>query len=341
VSCAGNVNKGTLGKLADRGTVKTIPGVHAKVYIFDKRAILTSANLTETAFTRRREIGILLDEHEANQAIELFADWWDHHTAPIDQSQLPTWKKKGGQNDAESEGQDLLKLWDLPPAPPESEFEQSGGGAQAAFSRYQGFLKCYEELAQVYEANQRLWPKGSRYMEVDSFLNFLYHDAPGIPSREFRGTIRARELTRKQRVEEVAKWAVAFSRSASFERDFGWRAKHIAKVQSILGKNMISKLTWESAREVADCINAMNAYPINKARFLNPKNNSLNTIRQSWNRLLHGTDPEQDRIDKCNAELKFFGTSSLQELLGWFYPTKYPLKNANSDAGLRFFGFHF
>ncbi len=59
-----NANRGTLLHFVDRGTVKSIPGIHAKVYIFDSRVLLTSANLTETAFTKRREIGTLLSAEE-------------------------------------------------------------------------------------------------------------------------------------------------------------------------------------------------------------------------------------------------------------------------------------
>jgi hypothetical protein len=339
ISCATNVNRGTLSKLANRGTVRSISGVHAKIYIFDNRAIVTSANLTETAFTKRREIGVLLDEPEAKEAINLFVTWWNNHSVPIDEDQLLDWKEKESANAPEPEGQTLPKLWDLPDAPDDSEFEDKGG-AKGAFSRYQAFLKSYGELATEYESVQRLWPDGPLFMEVDAFLDFLYHTAEGTPSHEFYNTNRTRELTKKERSNEIAKWAAKFANWPKVQENIRWRAKNISTIQDRLGEESIGNLTREDARKVADCINAMNARQLNKFKFLQPQNNSIDSVRKSWRRLLHGKESEQDRIDKCNAELRFFGTSSIQELLGWYFPNKYPLKNGNSDAGLRFFGFH-
>src|SRR3954467_221274 len=53
ISSPGNVHCGTLLRLRNRGLVRTLKGVHAKIYIIDDQAIVTSANLTETAFTKR------------------------------------------------------------------------------------------------------------------------------------------------------------------------------------------------------------------------------------------------------------------------------------------------
>jgi len=339
VSCATNVNRGTLSKLVSRGAVRSISGVHAKIYIFDNRAIITSANLTETAFTKRREIGVLLDEAEAKDAIKLFVTWWNDDSLPIDEDQFCDTKKKGSANAPESEGEALPKLWDLPDAPDESEFEDKGG-AKGAFSRYQAFLKSYGELAAEYQSVQRLWPDGPLFMEVDAFLDFLYHTAEGTPSYEFYYKNKTRELTKKERSTDIGKWAVKFADWPNVREKMRWRAKHISIIQNLLSEGSIGNLTREDVRKVADCINAMNARQLNKFKFLQPQNNSIDSIRKSWRRLLHGKESEQDRIDKCNSELRFFGTSSIQELLGWYFPNKYPLKNGNSDAGLRFFGFH-
>lgn len=337
-SQGGNVNQKTLEKLAGRGTVRSLAGIHAKIYILGNRAIVTSANLTETAFTKRREVGFLLKDGEAKPIVQLFEDWWID-SKPINVSQVKTsWKIRLGADDAEPGGQNLPKLWELPTAPPESEFAQKG----ETFSRYQAFLKCYGKLATEYASNQRLLQKAPLFIEVDTFLNFLYHnEAVGTPSRSYRNTNKGRELTPKQRVAEVVKWAAKFAKSLDVREEIQWRADNSSELQFVLRKEALPKLTWKSVRDVVGHIHAMNAYNINKARFLNPENNSIQAIRKSWTRLLYGTESEQDKINNCDAELDGFGTSSIQELLGWVYPQKYPLKNANSDAGLRFFGFHF
>jgi phospholipase D-like protein len=76
ISTPSNVNAGTLKMLMDRGPVRSLPGVHAKVYVFDEQAVVTSANLTETAFTKRHEIGVYLDANEAQETIKRFEHWW-------------------------------------------------------------------------------------------------------------------------------------------------------------------------------------------------------------------------------------------------------------------------
>jgi len=339
ISCATNVNRGTLCKLASRGAIRSISGVHAKIYIFDNRAIVTSANLTETAFTKRREIGVLLDELEAKETINLFFTWWNDESVPVDEDQLLDSKRNESANATEPEGQTLPKLWNLPDAPDEREFEDKGG-IKGAFSRYQAFLKSYGDLALEYKSVQRLWPDGPIFMEVDAFLDFLYRTAEGTPSHEFYYKNKTRELTRREQSSEIRRWAVKFANWPKVKENMRWRAKNISTIQDLLSEKSIGNLTREDARKVANCINAMNARQLNKFKFLQPQNNSIDSIKRSWRRLLHGKEPEQDRIDKCNAELRFFGTSSIQELLGWYFPNKYPLKNGNSDAGLRFFGFH-
>src|SRR5580700_954923 len=53
----GWLNPHTIREIAGRGDIKHIHGLHAKVFIIDDRALITSANLTRTAFEQRTEIG--------------------------------------------------------------------------------------------------------------------------------------------------------------------------------------------------------------------------------------------------------------------------------------------
>jgi hypothetical protein len=331
------VNRGTVAWLASRGTVRTLPGVHAKIYIFDEKAVLTSANLTETAFTRRREAGILLDESESQELIQLVRIWWDENCSEVSEEDLSNWAEKGIPNEGEKEGAGLRQLWSLPEMPSDSDFS-NGENRASVFSKYRSFLASYSEFANEYKSVQRLWPKIPLFMEVDAFLDFLYHVAPGAPSQQFyyRGEVRA--LSKAQRIAEISKWAHKFANWAMAEGNPRWYEERIAIVQSLLKPETINQLNREDARKVANCINAMNARQLNKYKFLKPENNSIDKIRRAWKNLLHGRGSEDERIKQCDSDLRFFGTSSIQELLGWYYPDKYPLKNGNSDAGLHFFG---
>ncbi len=66
----------TIRKLASRGKVKHLRGLHAKIFIIDDNVLVTSANLTGTAFERRYEIGAFLSSSESVQVIKYFEEWW-------------------------------------------------------------------------------------------------------------------------------------------------------------------------------------------------------------------------------------------------------------------------
>ena len=88
-----NVSRGTLLKFLNRGSVATLRGVHAKIYVVDDRAIVSSANLTDTAFTKRREIGLLLDAAEAKDTITIVNYWWERLAKEISPDEVQDWEK--------------------------------------------------------------------------------------------------------------------------------------------------------------------------------------------------------------------------------------------------------
>ena len=68
------IKQETYDKFRFRCKIRTLPGLHAKLYVVDDKALLTSANLTETAFSRRYEIGIICDTDK--KLVSVFEDWW-------------------------------------------------------------------------------------------------------------------------------------------------------------------------------------------------------------------------------------------------------------------------
>lgn len=54
--------------------VKSLRSLHAKIYIVDDWCLITSANLTGTAFSRRYEVGTELDT--TLEIEKLYNDWW-------------------------------------------------------------------------------------------------------------------------------------------------------------------------------------------------------------------------------------------------------------------------
>jgi hypothetical protein len=208
-----------------------------------------------------------------------------------------------------------------------------------AFASYRNFLQCYKELAQEYEERQRLWPDAPLFIETDTFLNYLFHEAEGRPAFAFHDSRELRNLTKSERHEELARWASRFANWLRSASDETYRVQNAQLIRRLLAKDRIDALTRDEVRQVIDCLYCMNSQQLIKHKFLNPSNNDLEAIQKAWKVLLHGADKLEQRMQECDDNLKFFGRSSVQELLGWFYPDSYPIRNSNSDAGLRFFGY--
>jgi hypothetical protein len=227
----------------------------------------------------------------------------------------------------------------LPSKPSDSLFKEPEQVSHKNFKSYQKFISSYKELAAAYSGFQRLWQEAPLFLEIDSFLNYLFHQAPGQPSFAFYEATEPRALSLNKRDAEIESHASVFKNWALAQKDERWREDSSNLIQGLLAKDRIDALTLVEAKEVVDCLNCMNARQLNKFKFLQPHNNEIDKIRQAWKDLLFGDGSVEKRMQDCDASLHSFGPSSVQELLGWFYPNDFPIRNNNSDAGLRFFGF--
>lgn len=333
-----NLNYETIKHFYDRGKIKNLLGLHAKIYIIDDLAVLTSANLTKTAFAKRYEVGIFLSELSSKPLINLFDKWWEHISEQIPQDWPPEPRKPGkskGKEETDFEG--LRDLCELPPDPGDP-----CAKIAPIFREYDLFLQSYYEFADIYKKIQRIWPNSPLYFETDSFLNYLFHQAPGKPSHQY-DTYKPRLLTRHKRVNEIKYYAAKYRKWIS-EGSEGietkrWRDRSSEIIRELLDKKKIFDLNRDDIESVVNQFNCMNSLELNKIRFLNPRNNDINKIRNSWYNLLYGDASLQTRMNDCKNALYSFGSSSIHELLGFFNPDKYPIRNTNSSSGLRFFGY--
>ena len=113
---SGILAKDTLKQFEAQRRVRSLKGLHAKLYIVDDSVLLTSANLTECAFTRRYEAGIFLTGEQAENLVGLYRRLWKRaEEVPVDN--IPV--SKGPRVDEEPRhGVRLRRLWSLPPEPP-------------------------------------------------------------------------------------------------------------------------------------------------------------------------------------------------------------------------------
>jgi hypothetical protein len=334
------LNQDALESFARRGKVRSLPWLHAKVYLGDDSAIITSANLTNMAFSRRHEVGVRLDAEQVVQLETLYKWRWDQ-ASKLSLDGIRQYRfvrpARGPRTDDDRGNASSRRMWQLPDDP-------GGGGAQAGgeFGDLLVFLDYYKEFAAVYEGIQRLWPSEPLWFETDNFLNYLLHECAGKPSEPFMRR-PAREFgTEQTQVKEIARYAGLFATDPNRGPVEDWirrKVQHSGLVQRTLAQSRLAQVTRAEVDQVVSGFNCYQSLALNKARFLNQRNNDLQTIREAWRELLYGEGSMSDRMAGCHRRLRWFGPSSIQELLGYCLPGTYPLRNRETDAGLRFFGY--
>jgi hypothetical protein len=325
-------NGDTLRRFAQKGLIYHLSGLHAKLYIIDETVLLTSANLTGTAFSCRYEVGILLTGRQAESAIKLFESWIAPAKASsFDFATLDRLSRQNRGHAGEDSAGQLPELSSLPPDP--GDF--GGSKWSSLFLDYESFRDFYRTLASEYAAVQRIWPKLPTNFEVDGFLDFLSRIA-GV-SKPYSKK-EPRKLDQGQRRDAIRTLAKQFQRWAESNNEDGqWRTEHSKIVQDILSLKKIRHLNTAGIRQVLMGLNCMSNDPRRPAMFL--KKNTTQAVKEAWTGLLYGTRPLPDRMSACADSLFQFKKSGIQELLGFYDPMTYPLRNKPVNAGLRFFGF--
>jgi hypothetical protein len=324
----------TLQQFFRRGEVRSLRGLHAKLYIADDFALATSANLTGTAFSRRFECGVVLPQ--ASAAAEVFGAWWNDRRAKIIREELLPKPKRGGTN-PDTEGPPLPEvLCQLPPDAADEVLPPDVCGD------YTAFLEAFGELGREYRKARPMWRQTPLSFEIDGFLNYLYRDAPGRPSRPYLKK-KPRSLTQAQRRRELIRYAAQFKAAYRNEELYDeaatWRDEHARQVRRLLNRNRRHGLTRAEVKDLLLKLNVMNSYQVNLAKVLNPQNNSLGQIRKTLAHLIDETIPIQRRMSDCTGQVLGLGSAAIQELVGFYSRGKYPLRNANTNSGLRFFGY--
>ncbi|MHC1773829.1 MAG: phospholipase D-like domain-containing protein [Lentimicrobium sp.] len=324
------INPETIKQFLHKGEVKTLPGLHAKIYIIDNSVFITSANLTGTAFSKRYEICEYFTITDKHDILDVFNEWWGK-SKNVDINWQPTKNKDARLSDNDAGNTfGLEKLWNLP----ESSITVRN------FKDYQDNILLYNHFLKIYNSDgDRLLPKLTKYHELDAILNYLFHEDANTPSHEYLEK-QYRKLTDNQRILEIRRYKTKFKKWLKTKPTFeDYRNKRILLVQNKLDTKNIFQLDANSLTEVVDTLHTMNSHALNRFKFLNPGNNKLETVRDSFNILLHDSRPIEERMELCNMSLKSFGKSSIRELVSWYYPDKYPIMNRNSNCGLKFFGY--
>lgn len=329
ISSLTNFNSDSLRKFLDRGVIKNIPGLHAKVYIIDETSFITSANLTNTAFSKRAEIGVHLSKNESKELIKQFDFWWKEGEIISKIKIARKIKSKPTVSKEEKTGLDLPIRNVLMADPGSDDFH-----IPLRYLNYDNLVAIYKDFASKYTTTvKRIWPQAPIFMEIDTFLDYLYHH-DGQPSYNYKDK-NPRHLVYNDKIKEIRKYHKGFKKFVE-DSMLVHRKKGSIIARKFLSKRNINHLTIAKLRLVLDHINSLTTFGFHKKNAL--EKNTITQLKKALFTLLHSNESLSIRFTQC-SKLKNFKESSMYEMLGLYYPEKYPLINNNSLSGLRFFGY--
>lgn len=307
-------------KASANSEIKTLLSLHAKIYIIDNWCLISSANLTGTAFSRRYEVGY--ECYDVNEVENLYEKWWKM-ASTVSNIKL---NKNNKELIDYQDGRIFSMKCKLP-----KYTTHKADKFLVKCDKFIDFAKLYEKVT---GRNQQMVLDGfTLYQEIDFFFNYLYHDAPNKPSNIYKDKC-ARKLTEKQKENEILKYFKQMSYNKASEI---FRLKRSLFIQKKLSHHNIASLTMNDIKDILDCFHCLSSYPINRTKIYN--NNELGDIKAAWDSLLNTGDIDSKKIEKVKSEIRYFGDSCASELIAWYMPDKYPMMNLNSESGMRFFGF--
>ena len=303
--------------LKNQVAVRSLLSLHSKIYIVDDWCLVTSANLTGTAFFCRYEMGISTDDFKDVEAT--FLKWWKSGH-PV--NALP--KKRNKSLEDYQDGGRFNRKFKAP---------AKQDKYVAACKKYWDFANTYKNLT---GRNQKMVEDGFTILqEVDYLFNYLFHNHPKISTK---GMSTPRKLSPHKREQEILKYFKDMCKA--YTHDSSKNRIHKSEIiQTLLSPQRIDSLSWKDARTVVECFHCLSKRTYYRDDFVNPNYNKLSVIKDCWKTLLHTGPISKEKIDRTVRSLYSFGYSSAQELIGWYYPEEYPIMNSNSNCGMRFFGY--
>ncbi|MHB1326168.1 MAG: phospholipase D-like domain-containing protein [Thermoleophilia bacterium] len=329
---------------------------HSKLYIFgDRRAIVGSANFTESGMQSNREIAIEVnrDQPDFDELVSLFEEYWAEADV-LNESGLAKYEAICSAVPAPSPDSNLdKKIQDAFGDTEPSHGIQRGTkkvSSQKTYLEdykrtYQEFHTAYREVEDIYKGDgRRQQPDLPLRIEIDQFFSYIRQEfAPG--DIYLKEPLRSGIERRSFMLEKIDAW---------FGQRWDWLDGHILEVypqiQSRLGTS--GSIEKASMNEIIDALEVCHAFH-DRLRFYTggietirkefSAANDLNKVQSTLIYLLHGKGDFIERMGAVIFEPKYklamMGRSIVQELLGWVNNEDIPICNSRTIKSLRFLGF--
>ena len=306
-------------------SIRTLKSLHAKIYIVDDWCLVSSANLTGTAFSKRYEIGT--DDVNISEVETFFNSLWENKKTKL----VTSWSKgkKQSQIEFEDGGVGYDKLMNLPT------YSARMGKMDkylAQCSKYKTFAKNYEKITG--RCRDMVDDGFTLLQEVDYLFNYLEHVV--CVSKELTKIQQRTESTRNSLIKKYFKEI-----STHYEQNRNYELRRINSTKLVKKLTSPSRIKTISAKEVRTVLDTFNCFGLGRdmhghaSNFI--KKNSLSDIRCHWDALLNHGDITSEKVNEC-CKLRHCSDSSVSELIAWRFPDKYPIMNTCSKKGLWFFG---
>ena len=308
-------------------SIKSLKGLHAKVYIVDDWCLVSSANLTGTAFSKRYEIGT--DDVSLVEVESFYKALWDNKKSEV----VESWRKGKKQSQIEFEDGPVSydRLTSLPTYSAETDKMDK---YLAQCSRYIDFANIYSTVTG--RCQDMVSDGFTLLQEVDYLFNYLEHESEACVSKDLK-KVQRRENSFQRAL--IKKYFKEMSQHYKQDREHALRRVRNAKlVKKFTSPSRIMALSKEEVRQVLDTFNCFGLGTDmhgHASKFI--EENKLDDIRSHWDNLLNKGDITATKVKEC-CDLRHFGDSSVSELIAWRFPDDYPIMNTCSKKGLWFFG---
>lgn len=306
-------------------SIKSLKSLHAKIYIVDDWCLVSSANLTGTAFSKRYEIGT--DDVNISNVEAFFNSLWENKKAKL----ATSWSKvkKQSQIEFEDGGVRYDKLTTLPTY-------SAGMGKMdkylAQCSKYKAFARTYEKITG--RCRDMVDDGFTLLQEVDYLFNYLEHVA--CVSKNLTIVQQRTEFSRNSLIKKYFKKI-----STHYNQNRDYELRRINSTKQVKELTSPSRIKTISAEEVRAVLDTFNCFGLGRGMHGHASNfikeNSLSDIRYHWDALLNHGDITAEKVNEC-CRLRHCRDSSVSELIAWRFSDKYPIMNTCSKRGLWFFG---
>lgn len=331
---------------------------HPKFYIFgDKKVLIGSANLTQSALLSNQEVMISLysDDHRFDELKYLFSDYWEEAsvlTKEVIKDYRNIYNKAG-------KIESLVKKLDdcVINALGDKNFQNIGRGKKKADKKYifqDTYRKSYQESVYAFRCIEKIYSTFERKidenfiplrLEIDSFFSFVRdrYASTDIWKSQPIGWTENQRINLKKLIDE---WLITYW--SHFEDKIV--PTNYPLIQQIFGSAQSIKSA--SMEDIADALCVLHSFH-DRFRFYKGGLDALkrafiefndeSKVKNTFCYLLYGTEDIVVRMSNCihdfNYKLNEFGPANVQELIGWINKENLPVINGRTTKVLRYFGF--